>query len=65
MTPKLFGIILFAIAFSAWSCVKRQESLAKIESVPTDSLVSGGVSDEVLDEFEYEADSLAADEDED
>jgi hypothetical protein len=58
------SLIIILITFILCSCTKKQESLAKIETMPVDSLISGEASDEILDEFEYEADSLQADENE-
>jgi hypothetical protein len=61
-----FILFIFLItALSAISCMKKQETLAKTEVVSSDSLLNGEISDEMLDEFEYEADSLAIDEEED
>jgi hypothetical protein len=62
---KFVIFILSIISFSAISCTKKQESLAKTEIISSDSLFKGEISDEIIDEFEYEADSLATDQEED
>ncbi|HXA02569.1 MAG TPA: hypothetical protein VNW99_11315 [Cytophagaceae bacterium] len=50
------------ITFSVVACSKKQETIAKTEIVLQDSLATGEVSDNMLDEFEYEADSLETEE---
>jgi hypothetical protein len=60
-----FIISLLLTLFLVGSCRKKQESLAKTETLSSDSLFLNETSDEVLNEFEYEADSLIAEEVED
>jgi hypothetical protein len=64
MMYRFFIFILSIISFSPISCTKKQESLAKTEIISSDSLFKGEISEEIIDEFEYEADSLATEEDE-
>jgi hypothetical protein len=61
----MYRFIFLIIVFSGISCMRKQESLAKTEIISSDSLLNGEISDEILDEFEYEADSLTSDGEED
>jgi hypothetical protein len=61
--PFIAAALFFAI-FSAGACSKKQGTIAKTEIVLQDSLATGEISDDMLDAFEYEADSLENDESE-
>jgi hypothetical protein len=62
MVEKSLFVAFLVITFSVVACSKKQETIAKTEIVLQDSLATGEVSDNMLDEFEYEADSLETEE---
>jgi hypothetical protein len=49
---------LIIATFSITSCSKKIESIAKTDIIGQDSLTTGEIPEDTLDEFEYEADSL-------
>jgi predicted outer membrane protein len=64
MIKKPFIATLLVALISAVACSKKRETIARNETILQDSIATGLVSDDTLDEFEYEADSLETDESE-
>ena len=64
MVKKSLILSLLISIFSILACSKKHESIAKADILFPDSLTTGGISDDTLDEFEYEADSLEVDDSE-
>jgi hypothetical protein len=62
---KSFIAAFLVAVFSAGACTKKGEAIAKNEVALQDSLTTGEISDDMLDEFEYEADSLETTEEQD
>ena len=55
---------LLTAIFSAGACTKKREIIARTETMSQDSLAASAISEDTLDEFEYEADSLETEENE-